>query len=436
MEHHSFFRLLSPEPREKFRFPRFGSKFRYSGRTQHQAQTNTKAYREQKNNEMSPTSGGEGGEYHPQTPHSYHGTNPQYHPGSRGRGPSGNSAGNTPSTGLGNNINNDSSFANSSAPPLPNTQPPPPASNSMGVISDAPQTDSTSKENKRHTMYNPVTSAATNGHAAPSSGYSPRTGFTSTTNGYGRHDDSSNERFYESPKPNDPSSNAPVSVDDMDDGSNLPPENFGALVSSMIRSSSKDNDNDPNAATSLRMQSHTTSHTKHDNERGTSTTQETTLAAASISKKVSSTSYSEEYSRRISSVSKKSMSKDAPSDEESDNEDGDKGDSKVLADSSIPPPISKSVVAAEKDPITEGEVVSSSTITSRSRTVETTTYSLEREGGEAEQHVEQKVTIQSDGDPIDHDEALAQAIQEATAMNPDMTVEKIEIHQTSAAPES
>ena len=35
--------------------------------------------------------------------------------------------------------------------------------------------------------------------------------------------------------------------------------------------------------------------------------------------------------------------------------------------------------------------------------------------------------------PIDHDEALAQAIQEATAMNPDMTVEKIEIHQTTQA---
>ena len=436
VEHHSFFRLLSPEPREKFRFPRFGSKFRYSGRTQHQAQTNTKAYREQKNNEMSPTSGGEGGEYHPQTPHSYHGTNPQYHPGSRGRGPSGNSAGNTPSAGLGNNINNDSSFANSSAPPLPNTQPPPPASNSMGVISDAPQTDPASKENKRHTMYNPIPSATTNGHGAPTSGYSPRGGFSSNTNGYGTHDDSANERFYESPKPIAASSNAPVSVDDMDDGSNLPPENFGALVSSMIRSSSKDNDNDPNAATSLRMQTHTTSHTKQDSERGTSTTQETTLASASISKKVSSTSYSEEYSRRISSVSKKSISKEDHSDEDSENEDGDKGDSKILADSSIPPPISKSVVAAEKDPITEGEVVSSSTITSRSRTVETTTYSLEREGGDAEQHVEQKVTIQSDGDPIDHDEALAQAIQEATAMNPDMTVEKIEIHQTSAAPES
>ena len=68
----------------------------------------------------------------------------------------------------------------------------------------------------------------------------------------------------------------------------------------------------------------------------------------------------------------------------------------------------------------------------RSRTVETTTYSCEV-NGEKETRVEQKVTIQSDGEPIDHDEALAQAIQEATAMNPDMTVEKIEIHQTTQA---
>lgn len=37
VEHHSFFRLLSPEPKDKPKFPRFGSKFRYSGRTQHQA---------------------------------------------------------------------------------------------------------------------------------------------------------------------------------------------------------------------------------------------------------------------------------------------------------------------------------------------------------------------------------------------------------------
>ena len=62
------------------------------------------------------------------------------------------------------------------------------------------------------------------------------------------------------------------------------------------------------------------------------------------------------------------------------------------------------------DDVLEGEVVSSQTITSRSRTVETTTYSLEKDG-DTETRVEQKVIIQSDGDPIDHDEALAQAIQ-------------------------
>jgi len=79
----------------------------------------------------------------------------------------------------------------------------------------------------------------------------------------------------------------------------------------------------------------------------------------------------------------------------------------------------------------EGMVVSSQTITSKSRTVETTTYAVEQEG-QTETHIEQKVTIQSDGDIIDHDEALAQAIQEATAMNPDFTVEKIEISQTTS----
>lgn len=80
--------------------------------------------------------------------------------------------------------------------------------------------------------------------------------------------------------------------------------------------------------------------------------------------------------------------------------------------------------------LVEGQIVSSQTITSKSRTVETTTYAIEQEGG-TETHIEQKITIQSDGDPIDHDEALAQAIQEATAMNPDFTVEKIEINQTT-----
>ncbi|KAG4066585.1 hypothetical protein HA402_007221 [Bradysia odoriphaga] len=76
----------------------------------------------------------------------------------------------------------------------------------------------------------------------------------------------------------------------------------------------------------------------------------------------------------------------------------------------------------------DGEIISSQTVSSKTRTVETITYKTERDGI-VETRVEQKITIQSDGDPIDHDKALAEAIQEATAMNPDMTVEKIEIQQ-------
>ncbi|KAF6197634.1 hypothetical protein GE061_008600, partial [Apolygus lucorum] len=73
----------------------------------------------------------------------------------------------------------------------------------------------------------------------------------------------------------------------------------------------------------------------------------------------------------------------------------------------------------EKSFTLSGEVVSSQTITSKTRTVETVTYKTEKDGV-VETRVEQKITIQSDGDPIDHDKALAEAIQEATAMNPDM----------------
>ncbi|KAH7641834.1 erythrocyte membrane protein band 4.1 like coracle isoform X2 [Dermatophagoides farinae] len=76
------------------------------------------------------------------------------------------------------------------------------------------------------------------------------------------------------------------------------------------------------------------------------------------------------------------------------------------------------------------DIISSQTISSKTRTVETITYKMEKDGV-VETRVEQKITIQSDGDPIDHDRALADAIQEATMMNPDMTVEKIEIQQQS-----
>lgn len=95
-----------------------------------------------------------------------------------------------------------------------------------------------------------------------------------------------------------------------------------------------------------------------------------------------------------------------------------------------PPPCGDGVVGL---PLSEeGEIISSSTVSSKTKTVETITYKMERDGV-VETRVEQKITIQSDGDPIDHDRALAEAIQEATMMNPDMTVEKIEIQQQSSS---
>ena len=57
-------------------------------------------------------------------------------------------------------------------------------------------------------------------------------------------------------------------------------------------------------------------------------------------------------------------------------------------------------------------------------------FSAQKEvDGAHETRVEQKLIMQSGNNPIDHPRALAEAIQEATAMNPDMTVEKIEIQQ-------
>ena len=44
----------------------------------------------------------------------------------------------------------------------------------------------------------------------------------------------------------------------------------------------------------------------------------------------------------------------------------------------------------------EGEIVSSQTVTSKSRTVETTTYAIEQEG-KTETHIEQKVSCQRTG---------------------------------------
>ena len=47
--------------------------------------------------------------------------------------------------------------------------------------------------------------------------------------------------------------------------------------------------------------------------------------------------------------------------------------------------------------------------------------------GEKETHVEEKVTILADGEDLDHDKALREAIQQATNLNPNFEVEKLEI---------
>lgn len=329
VEHHSFFRLLSPEPREKFKFPRFGSKFRYSGRTQHQAQLSTKLRREQKN-DTSPESGAESSTL----PRNYHHQNPSYHP---------------PRSA---NLN--------TRPPMDEIKPPteaswsePPQSNSLTAISDIPIAEITG--NKRHTMYNTPPQLA----------------------------------VVTAPPSKDPPSNRPAPPREPEP-ENEEPEEASYKLESVSKKTSRSNE-----------------------AKGTmyALLSETTMA----SKKTS-------YSEKVAVVSKEATFTRNGHDDDEQNQEQDQ---ELQATTAM---VSVDDDDDDVDDVVQGEVVSSQIITSRSRTVETTTYSCEN-NGETETRVEQKVTIQSDGEPIDHDEALAQAIQEATAMNPDMTVEKIEIHQ-------
>ncbi|GIY21515.1 protein 4.1 homolog [Caerostris extrusa] len=110
---------------------------------------------------------------------------------------------------------------------------------------------------------------------------------------------------------------------------------------------------------------------------------------------------------------------------------------KVFYTSDLPqsPEIDPSVVLQmlllfrRSTPLFLGEdILNTSSVSSKTRTVETITYKTEKDGV-IETRVEKKITIHSDGDPIDHDQALAEAIHEATLMNPNLTVEKIEIQQ-------
>jgi len=70
-------------------------------------------------------------------------------------------------------------------------------------------------------------------------------------------------------------------------------------------------------------------------------------------------------------------------------------------------------------------------MSSKTRTVETVTYKVEKDGV-VETRVEQKITIQSDGEPVDYDRAVQDAISEATKVDPKMHLEKIEISQQSS----
>jgi erythrocyte membrane protein band 4.1 len=307
VEHHSFFRLLSPEAKDKFRFPRFGSRFRYSGRTQHQAQTlrPRRLPDESINYDL---------QQEPKPSHSM--------------------------TAIGDKADK--------------------KSKSMSTIGDG-------KQDKRSHHYPP---GGRDDHALASR----RPG-----------EDEDAFKYDETPR----------------------------IISNILSHSG------PNHT--FKAESVSTSYGTHDQDRGIKQSVMTeSVMASSVIKKSDA-----EVSQKM-----RMMTRDIAFEERSS-----KKYSSVESEEPLPSPPPLPIVAVrdgDDQELLEGEIVSSQTITSRSRTVETTTYTIERDGA-TETTVEQKVTIQSDGDPIDHDEALAQAIQEATAMNPEMTVEKIEIHQTSQA---
>ena len=308
VEHHSFFRLLSPEPTEKFKFPRFGSRFRFSGRTQYQAQLSTKIYREQKD-EDSPDP-----DYHaPQ--------NPSYHPTKRFQTQ-------TTTTTQDNPAEDHLPNGNGSVTTH---------SNSMTAISDIPIVEPITG-NKRHTYY---------GARQPSA---------------------------PSPPPPKPS----VSKDS---------DKQPLLGSSS--SGSKPLLSDNLIILEEKVEQEATAAAAHD--------QESPIPKICVDS---------EHKEKLIEIEQQVVTDSKINEEETED-----NNTKLI-----------------------GEFSTMQTVTSCSRTVETTTYSKHSK----EEHknttvVEHAVSTQQQEDvtetEIDYDEALSLAIQEATAMNPDMTVEKIEIQQ-------
>jgi hypothetical protein len=401
VEHHSFFRLLSPEPRDKFRFPRFGSKFRYSGRTQHQTQTTRPPRKGDRDADGTLDVKGLMG--NPKSSHSMNAIGEKQ---------------DRKITGKRHTVYSEQPDSQLPVGPDPNEL----SANASKLLQ---QYETTPEKSYRPAPPPPSLSAATAPPLPPTTSYDqqltqfqhpappsppPTTSFDPT-----RH----HHPYLQHPAPPSPPQLPPPTKQSSDNhtngGSRFGPD---ATVNRVVATG-----NHPNHK--FHAESITTSGTTHDDKGITHTMMQQESIMASSSLRQSTTAEVTEQMRVISSET--STSSAAPP---------------RVAPKSFVPALESSQHDSEQDAalkdsspsrevdLLDGEVVSSQTITSRSRTVETTTYSMEKDG-DTETTVEQKVTIQSDGDPIDHDEALAQAIQEATAMNPDMTVEKIEIHQTA-----
>uniref|UniRef100_A0AAY4A0X0 FERM domain-containing protein n=1 Tax=Denticeps clupeoides TaxID=299321 RepID=A0AAY4A0X0_9TELE len=76
-----------------------------------------------------------------------------------------------------------------------------------------------------------------------------------------------------------------------------------------------------------------------------------------------------------------------------------------------------------------GILMSAQTITSETTSTTTTTHITKTvRGGISETRIEKRIVISGDAD-IDHDEALAQAIKEAKEQHPDMSVTKVVVHK-------
>ncbi|XP_061093635.1 band 4.1-like protein 3a isoform X6 [Conger conger] len=94
---------------------------------------------------------------------------------------------------------------------------------------------------------------------------------------------------------------------------------------------------------------------------------------------------------------------------------------------------SQKEAGSDADP---GILMSAQTITSETTSTTTTTHITKTvKGGLSETRIEKRIVITGDAD-IDHDQALAQAIKEAKEQHPDMSVTKVVVHkETEVTPE-